>query len=351
MEPAEIRFLPDTQKKDLCLELLDEFGAGRVRVRGDELQHNCTLPFGGHSDSNSYAASINYRKLSFNCYVCGYGGSVAWWLACMRGEPTEKTEPWLRKKLGIGSKLEVGTWLKVLDDIFNPPIEKKIIPKYPEKILDRWTDWPIFHPYLTDPVELGGRGIPEENLARFKIGYADEDPDFGYHQRIIVPVFWKGNLVGWQARALAGPAEDPDSGIKYKNSLDFPRDLVLYGDLDARRAVLVESPMSVLRHIHQLPMVATLGSNVTPEQIRALEHYDELILFNENDKAGWKMIRHLSRELSRKVKINVVPNPYNGDYDPADLDDDTFINLVNDAVPSSVWQPVRYAKQIPYIRK
>lgn len=349
MEPVQVRYLPDQQKKDLCLELLEQFGVGNVRVRGEELQHNCVLPLGGHSDGNSYGASLNFRKLSFNCYVCGYGGSLAWWLACMRGEDVDQTEPWLRQKLGIGSSLELNMMIKVLDEIFHPTIEKKIIPTYPEKILDRWNDWPIFHPYLTDPPSEGGRGIPEENLERFKIGYADTDEDFKYHDRIIVPVFWTDRLVGWQARALATCyADDPDFKIKYKNSLDFPRDLVLYGDLTARKAVLVESPMSVLRHIHQVPMVATLGSNITDWQLRALERYDELTLFNENDKAGWKMIRYVTRHLSRKVKLNVVDNPFTKEFDPADLDDDTFLALVNDAVPSSIWSPKEYREQIRY---
>lgn len=343
IQATEVKFLTDQQKKDLCLELLNEFGAGKVRVRGPELHHNCTLGLGGHTDNNSFAASVNYRTLEFNCYVCGYGGSLAWWIAVNRRTDTDEIEPWLRKRLGIGTSLPINDLIKIIDDICNPPSEKKILPTYPEKILDRWNDWAIFHPYLTET-----RQIPEENLERFKIGYADEDEDFEYYQRIIVPAFWKGKLVGWQARALAGPDLDPDSHIKYKNSVDFPRDLVLYGDVDARRAVVVESPMSVLRHIHQIPMVATFGSNVTPEQIRALERCDELILFNENDKAGWKMIRKVTNALDRKVRMSVVENPFVKEIDPADLDDDTFIDLVNSAVPSSVWSPKRYRELVPY---
>jgi len=343
METTEVNFLPIEQKKDLCLELLHEFGATRIKRSGYELQHNCTLPFAGHTDNNSGAASINYKTLKFHCYVCGYGGSLAWWIAVHRGEDVGIIEPWLKKKFGIGSSLPLHHLGKIIDDILHPPSEKRIFPTYPERILNRWNDWGMFHPYLTED-----RAIPEENLARFKIGYADQDDDFGYHQRIIVPVFWMDHLVGWQARALAGPEDDPYAHIKYKNSLDFPRDYVAYGDLTARRAVLVESPMSVLRHIHQTPIVATLGSNVTADQLRFLERYDELICFNENDKAGWKMIRHVTNALARKVRMSVVENPYTKDYDPADLDDDTFMGLVEEAVPASVWTPKPWDQQIKY---
>jgi hypothetical protein len=125
METAEIRYLPDQQKRDLCLELLDEFGAGKVRERGPELHHNCTLPFNGHTDNNSYAASVNYKDLVFNCYVCGHGGPLSWWIAVNRGEDTDAVEPWLRKKLGIGSSLPLSDLLRVIDEICRPTARTK----------------------------------------------------------------------------------------------------------------------------------------------------------------------------------------------------------------------------------
>lgn len=350
MEPTEVKLLPEYQKREFCLNLLQEFGAHPVRINDakHELRHNCILGLGGHSDNNSFAASINYKTLEFNCWVCGFGGSLAWWVAVLRGEDVDDIEPWLKQRLGIGTSLPLRDLLKVIDDICHPPTEKKLIPRYPERILKRWTEWGMFHPYLTDPPEKGGRGIPIENLERFRIGYADEDEDFEYYQRIVIPAFWDNKLVGWQARRLW--SEDPHPE-KYRNSVDFPRDRILYGDVSARRAVVLESPMSVLRHIHQIPIVATFGSNVTDEQLRLLERFDELIICNENDKAGWKMNRLLSRELSRKVRLSIWESPYRGEWDAADFDDDTFMNLVDSAVPASIWEPKLYKDQIPYIRK
>lgn len=343
---VEVDLLPDEQKQQLCLELLDEFGAGHVRVKGHELRHNCTLNLGGHNDNNSYAASVNYHSLQFNCYVCGYGGSLAWWIAVNRRENTDTIEPWLKKRLGIGTSLPLHDLMRVIDAICHPSSESVILPHYPKKLLDRWTDWGMYHPYLTDPISEHGRAIPEETLEKYSIGYADNDKDFEYYQRIILPCFWDDKLVGWQARRLS--SEDPHPE-KYLNSVGFPRDSILYGDISARRALLVESNFSVLRHSHAIPVISTLGSNISPRQFRLLEKFDELIICNENDKAGWKMTRAVERNLSRKVRLYSWVNPYR-DVDPADLETDDLMNLVDNALPISVWEPVKYAAQQTYIR-
>ena len=114
---------------------------------------------------------------------------------------------------------------------------------------------------------------------------------------------------------------------------------MIYGDTTAKRVVLLESPMSMFRHIHQIPIVCTLGSNITEYQFRHLERFEEIIVCNENDKAGWKMNRLVSKRLERKSRISIWQNPFTKKWDAADLDDETFMDLVDDAVPASIWDP------------
>jgi hypothetical protein len=344
IEAAEIRLLPSQQKKDFVLELMNEFGIGRIRFRGDEIQHNCTVGLDLHSDGNSYSASINYDRLKFNCYVCGQAGSIMWWIARNRGIDVEDVTPWIKQKLGIGSSLPLHDILRVLDQLHNPEVEHYEMPQYPDRILNRWK-WNIQHPYLTDPESEGGRGIPEENLNRLGWGYADKDDDFKYHERIIIPHWWDGRLVGWQARQL--DPEDPDAHIKYKNSPDFPRDRTLYGEFNTKHIVLCESPMSVARHIHHQPMVATFGAKVTVQQMRLLGRAERITILNENDKAGWTMIRHVSSQLARSVRIDVCENPYVSEIDAANMSDGIVDDLVSNAVPAAIWTPKRYRELIP----
>ena len=343
-------YLPDEQKRLLVLDLFREFGIDQYRKNGYELVHRCTLGLGGHSDGNSWTASVNYSKLEFNCFVCGHGGSLAWWIAVNRGDTSaEQVAGWLKQKTSLREGgVSLQTMLAIIDGIANPKTEIERMPFYDDRLLARWHEWEGFHPYLTDPVADGGRAIPVATLERFEIGYADNDSDFNYHQRIIIPVRWKGDLVGWQARALT--PEDPEFSIKYKNSPMFPRDRILYGDVEGRTArVVVESPMSVLRHSHQRPMVATFGAKLTETQMRLLTKYEKVIIFFDPDNAGYSATRKLINKLSRRVQLMVVNNPWNAD--PGDLNDEDFERVVKQAVPAAIWEPKKYRDLKKYNKK
>lgn len=342
--------LPDEHKRQLCYDLLQEFGVTQIRESRDgELTHQCCLPLGGHQDGNSWTASLNYKKLAFNCFVCGYGGSLQWWIAVNRGLQTEQVEGWLRSRTGSGNQMELSMRQRIIESIIHPPSNKpEPMPFYNDAILNRWNGWQIFHPYLTDPWlpdEKGGRGIPIPNLEKYEVGYTDEDEDFHYRGRIIIPVRWKGKIVGWQARRL--DTNDPEYHIKYKNSPSFPRDRIVYGDFGERHGVVVESPLSVLRHTHQRPVVSTFGSKVTDAQLRLLQSFQSLILFPDPDKAGYQWTRRILNQLSRSVRLSVATSPYEK-VDASDLDDDTFSDLCDSAVPGSVWAPKYYRDLVPY---
>lgn len=352
--------LPDVQKKQLCLDLLTEFGADQINeTHKGELQHQCTLPLGGHTDRDSLTASINYKKLTFKCFVCNNSGGLLWWIAVNRHESVTDSKTWLRDAAGFTSGIGIDQLLTIIDSLFHPKIENRVMPRYDERLLARWTEWPMHHPYLTMPWLQGGREIPVETLDRFKIGYCDRDDDWRYYQRIIIPLFWQGTLVGWQARRL--DPQDPEPA-KYKNSPDVPRDRILYGDLDGAKdwCVLVESPASVLRHAHHLPMLATLGASVSPLQVPLLHRFKRVYLFFDNDKAGWDALSGTSNRYGKQlsaglieqlrpfVEVFVVGNPYGsitgrpGAPDASDFTDEQVQTLVADAVPAVLWhRPVQ----------
>lgn len=333
----EPSLLPDSEKRELCEGLLREFGVTRWRVneKKGEMIHSCTVP-GAHANGDKNpSASINYRKLAFRCLGCGSRGGLLWWMATCRGEDAESVRSWLSSTTGTGGHvMELARLLEVLDAITAPAAPPPAIPAFAATTLDPWTRWPIHHPYLTDP-EPDGRACRPETLDHFQIGYAPEyfmGRDVPTQERIVIPLFWRGELVGWQARRLA-PWDEP----KYKNSVDFPGERVVYNHHGFLGAVVVESPLSVLRHHHHVPiMLSTFGAGVSPNQIRLLHRYSKIILWFDNDKAGWEATEQVGSELLDFCDVWAVQSPW--DADPADLPDSTVEELIGDAVPFVVWE-------------
>ena len=189
--------------------------------------------------------------------------------------------------------------------------------------------------------ELGipGRGIPEENLVKARVGWDLEK------NRIVIPHFWKGDLVGWQSRRILD-----DGTPKYESTPDFPRDSTTYGLAEGKRIVVVESPMSRLRHMHHQPIVSTFGFVVTPIQIQLLKWVPEIIFWMDNDDAGWKSIQGYlddngqhhpgaAQILSAYSNVRVVESDWAGD--PAEFDEESASDLIDQAVPLAIWSVPR----------
>lgn len=328
----EAAVLPDDAKEELCRGLLAEFGVTHVNRRPNgELIHSCCLPLGGHKNGDrNPSASLNFRKLCYSCLGCGNSGGLLWFIALCRTGSSEDAREWLSSRTGLGQEMDVNDLLALLDQIYHPTNQRPPIPRFDERVLAPWTGWEHHHPYLTEGApDLGvvGRGIPEQTLERFRIGY---NPD---RERIIIPLWWDGSLVGWQARRLLS-SDHP----KYLNSPDCPREQVLYNYQRTRRAVIVESPMSVLRHHHHVPdMMATLGAAVSATQMRLCEWFDDLVLWFDNATEGWAATRRMGEALSRFTQVWVVNSPWAAD--PGDMDDVTVDQLIDGVVPYAVWKP------------
>lgn len=333
-EPA---LLPDHEKRELCEGLLREFGVTRWRsTEKGELIHSCPIPGGHRNGDKNPSASLNYKKLTFNCLGCGSRGGLLFFIAICRGEDAQGVRDWLGEATGTGGHvMDLGRLLEILDALEAPSAPPPPIPRFASSMLDPWTRWPVHHPYLTDPPPEG-RACPPQTLSHFKIGYAEDyamGGDRGAQERIVIPLFWRGDLVGWQARRL-NPYEEP----KYKFSPHFPRDRTIYNYHREREALVVESPLSVLRHHHHAPgILSTFGAQVTEAQIRLLHRYERVVLWFDNDDAGWKATEVVGAALLPFCDVWAVESPYQAD--PAELDDTTLEELTEGAVPFAVWSP------------
>lgn len=344
--------LPDSAKEDLCRGLIEEFG-GRVtstRHKDGELIHGCLIPWANHRDQQKNpTASLNYKKLAFKCLGCQSSGGLLWYIAVMRGVSGPEAREWLSEQTGLGgADFDLSALLRIFDALYDGSRhERPPMPNYSEKMLDPWLG--VIHPLLTDGVpEVGlkGRGIPEETLREMKVGYA---PDYFMgiglptSERFVIPHFWKGKLVGMQTRRVFD-----DGTSKYKSTPEFPKDVTIYDyDPKRRKVLVVESPITVLRHRHHLPVEGTFGADVTDAQVRLLSMHEQVVLMMDPDVAGWKATlgwdgldgeHHpgLIERLSPYCDVRVVNNPWS--VDGADMDDETIAALYEQAVPWPLWE-------------
>jgi hypothetical protein len=325
--------LPLSVKEQLCTELLAEFGATSIRHRPgrQELIHGCLVAPEEHSNQErDPSASLNYETLTYKCLGCQRGGGLLWLISELRDCTWEEAREWLGRETGTGGVvMPLQQLLAYYDALYADAVRRPPpMPSYAPSVLDPWLGF--VHPWLTTGApDLGiptGRGIPEQNVIDLKIGW---DPD---DDTIVIPHFWKSSLVGWQKRRLSG------SGPKYMSTEDMPKDHTLYDhDPKSDTAVICESPMSVARHRHAIPFRATFGGDVTDRQIKIISgYYKRLVLWMDNDSAGWRSTESMIERLAPYCPVWVVDSPFAGD--PADLDTERAEWLVGDAVAASAWR-------------
>lgn len=289
--------------------------------------------------TNSFVLADNI--LTGNCLGCPAKGGILWLIGITQGVYGPEARNWLAEQTGTGGKeFQLAPLLQFLDAIEAARTKSKTpapIPRFSESVLEPWNH---IYPGLTTGVpELGieGRGIPEANLIEARVGWDMDD------NRIIIPHFWKGDLVGWQGRRILDAEAQPE---KYKSTPDFPRDSTIYRQPEGKRIIVVESPMSVLKHLHHLPIGGTFGSAITDRQLALLRWYPEVIFWVDPDPAGWgnleghwdeKGIHHpgAAQQLEAYSTVKVVASDWAGD--PAEFDDDTAETLVDEAIPLAIW--------------
>jgi len=344
----ELAALPDDHKSQLAQGVLDSLGIQVKRQVRDELIIPCPVGLFHNDQERNPTAALNASKLLFNCLGCESRGTILWLIATVRGDITiDEAREWLLGEAGLTRAVGLPDMLAFFDALYTPK-SRPPMPVYSPRMLERWQDIPV--DYI-----VRERGISMNTALAMRIRL-DPDGFMGPPEarvrtgpRAVIPHFWRGQLVGWQSRRL--PGADP-TAPKYLSTPAFPRDETLYGMpaegvLGAEELVVVESPMSVLRHLGRR-MTATFGAVVTDEQIEHLVRgRKKLIWFMDNDPAGWRAVAGRTfngrffpgapERASRWCQNWVVQNPFAAD--PADMSDELYDLLVREhAVPWQVWE-------------
>ena len=299
--------------------LLDIIGVHNATDSGDEIIHSCPLPFGNHRNGDTNpSASLNRETLLFNCFTCG-GGSVIWLVQNCLNVTKEEAIGILKNEVADLKVVSIEDFVKKLEGVFcDDPVHLPDIPVYSPNLLNRWQG-------ECDYLTL--RGVSEAVQAEMRTGVERGRPEISKTlqgpttvlvDRVVLPHFMNGKLVGWVARKI----NDVEGVPKYRNSKGFPRGAWLYNldnNLETNEIYVVESPMSVLvlksRGIDNV--VATFGAKVDNNQIALLRDFATVNIFMDGDIPGRNATQHLVEELNHYTKVRVIDTP--DEEDPATL--------------------------------
>jgi len=207
-----------------------------------------------------------------------------------------------------------------LDKIFN---EKPEYAPYDELLIKRLNNQALESPRAIRYFE--GRRITKESISKFMLGYSENQ------DMITIPMNDpSGNIfVGFVARSIEGK--------DFKNTPGLPKSKILFNLHRAKpydTVYVVESSFDAIR-LDQcgLPAVATLGSNVSRNQIELLtKHFNTAIIVPDNDDAGLSMSQKITEKMgSRAISIG-LPSRFKDIGDMTDQDIKELTNRINDPI-------------------
>lgn len=312
--------------------LLIELGIDVDMSESDEWVASCPLPSHGGVDANPSFAVSPAKKL-FNCFGCG-GGSL----------------------LSLVKEIEDGSWEESLEVIRSfsdsgdnndrfAEVIAGLLDRPREKFPDRHPDMPWYASRIMNDLRynehVAARHIDEATAASLGIGWRSSHRYREFvGSAIIVPHYWRKQLVGWQARWTE--AELPEGVRKNTNSHDLPKGATLYNYdnalLSGRPVAVVESPLTAARIVtadDAFTAVATFGASVSAVQIELLRRFPRVLAAFDNDTAGRKATLKLQHGLDEFVNLYIA-EPV-GVYDSGDdLGDEADPAVVSDILNGAV---------------
>ena len=162
-----------------------------------------------------------------------------------------------------------------------------------------------------------GRRISENSVNKFLLGYSDNQ------DMVTIPMHNPDGsvLLGFVARSVEGK--------EFKNTPGLPKSKILFNLHRARKhdtVYVVESSFDAIRlDQNGIPAVATLGANVSRNQIELLtKYFNNAIVIGDNDDAGKGMQQKVLDRLGSRATLINIPSRFK---DIGDMTDDDIQKL------------------------
>lgn len=284
--------------------VLSDAGVEVTRVARDEVYAHCPNP--QHADRNA-SWSMNSETLVHFCFSCGYRGNLEALLLDLTGRAPDNV-----KDLIVLSKAR--RYLEKEAKKAEPSPEPE-----PEVFVSEWQ----LATYIEVPYrECVGRMLVPELVDEYGVRW---DPD---HRYWIIPVRdFDGKLLGWQEKGKDHFKNVPTGMEKSKSLFGFER-------LRGRRAVLVESPLDVVR-LATAGIdygVASYGAHVSKDQMLALiDRVETPILALDHDKAGRKSMLSIIEDWKLATNLKIVRYRKDDPKDVGEMTDHHIRRLINES--------------------
>jgi DNA primase len=172
---------------------------------------------------------------------------------------------------------------------------KKLLERSTQKYQDRLTKEPGVLAYLVEE-----RGLSQEAIAHFRLGYTGEDPDVGDPpHRISFPYVTPGGVVQIRFRAREPePQSHKYLGTEGMGTRPYNTDALR---LPVQTVYLCEGEMDTIScWVAGLPAVGIPGAKAWKKNYWRLFRYRRVILLGDGDDPGRQFAHDISRELEDK---------------------------------------------------
>ena len=303
-----------------------------VSPSGDEDWAICPLP--SHTGDRSDAHfSINRETYEWHCFTCGGGGKLPLLVQYCLGLDRKQALNWLAEFSDVNPDAPIENWVKRFRSMgaeqkktqFERP---PTLPWIPERMLEPY--WEEFATNTAVQEWVHDKwGIEPDVMFDFSLGYGEYNHKGRFTgPAIIIPHYFDGKLVGWQARWTEPPwsaGEVMEKFPKYVNTDDFPKRYTLYNwdrvKGSTEPLVVVESFATTLK-LYQCgyQSVATFGAGASDEQEEILSRYrGPIYIAADNDPTGRSSQRALVSDLRLRQRVWIVPPPEGEKADMGDL--------------------------------
>ena len=274
----------------------ESYSAGQVKeilaqcgiTIGSELDSHFLIFCPFHNNRNTPACEVDKEKGLFICFSCQENGTLLDFVM-----KTTKRSYFEASRIISNAAKEIN----FTDQIVNTISTSKEIEPFDIELIKK-----LYNGCLeSDRAKQywDSRGITSESINTFKLGYSSNQ------DMVTVPVQSdSGMYVGFVARSVEGKS--------FKNSTNMPRSKVLFNlnRCKFEEIIVVESSFDAIK-LHQMGFhaVATLGANVSREQMRLLEKYaTKIILAPDSDDAGQTFVNKIMDNIkSRDISLIKVP--------------------------------------------